>query len=208
MAIAQMRSAPIPTRSSSLRRVLSGGTWLVNHTKPPYIQKSTVRISAVRIVASTETPCSSSDVSWVSVKTKTRSKNSSRFETPRSMGSGATLRDARAWGGVTVEKKNLDIYGHGPIPWSRALKQLAANSGTYWLATTRRDGRPHLAAVGALWVDENVYFTSGPRTRKSRDIATNPRCVVSISLKDLDVVIEGTARNGTDDATLKPLPKL
>ena len=107
-----------------------------------------------------------------------------------------------------MEKKNLDIYGHGPIPWSRALKQLAANSGTYWLATTRRDGRPHLAAVGALWVDGTVYFTSGPRTRKSGDIAANPRCVVSISLKDLDVVIEGTARKVTDDATLKRLAKL
>src|SRR6185503_277544 len=88
------------TRSSSLRGVLSGGTWLVSHTKPPYIQNSTVRISAVRIAASTETPCSRSDVSWVSVKTKTRSKNSSRFETPRSTGS-ATLRDARAGGGAT-----------------------------------------------------------------------------------------------------------
>src|SRR5258705_7737339 len=185
MAIAQMRSAPIPTRSSSLRRVLSGGTWLVNHTKPPYIQKSTVRISAVRIVASTETPCSSSDVSWVSVKTKTRSKNSSRFETPRSMGSGATLRDARAWGGATVEKKNLDIYGHGPIPWSRALKQLAANSGTYWLATTRRDGRPHLAAVGALWGDGAVYFQSGPRHGKRPAIPPNPPSAASIPPKNL-----------------------
>src|SRR5258705_1774098 len=174
MAIAQMRRAPIPTRSSSLRRVLSGGTWLVNHTKPPYIQKSTVRISAVRIVASTETPCSSSDVSWVSVKTKTRSKNSSRFETPRSMGSGATLRDARAWGGATVEKKNLDIYGHGPIPWSRALKQLAANSGTYWLATTRRDGRPHLAAVGPPWGAGARYFAGRPPPPKRRHLSPTP----------------------------------
>src|SRR5258705_5512914 len=110
MAIAQMRREPNPTRSSSLRRVLSGGTWLVNHTKPPYIQKSTVRISAVRIAASTETPCSSSDVSWVSVKTKTRSKNSSRFETPRSMGSGATLRDARTWGYDSGEEEPRHLW--------------------------------------------------------------------------------------------------
>lgn len=107
-----------------------------------------------------------------------------------------------------MEKKNLDIYGHAAIPWSRALKQLAANIGTYWLATARPDGQPHLTAVGALWVDGKVYFTSGARTRKSRDIAANPRCVVSISLKDLDVVIEGKAKNVTDDATLKRLAKL
>jgi len=107
-----------------------------------------------------------------------------------------------------MERKNLDIYGHPPIPWSRAQKQLAANSGTYWLATTRPGSGPHVAAVGGLWVDGSVYFVSGPRTRKSRDIAKLPRCVVSISLKDLDVVIEGTARIVRDEATLKRLAKL
>ena len=106
-----------------------------------------------------------------------------------------------------MERKNLDIYGHAAIPWTRALKQLAANSGTYWLATARPGAGPHVAAVGALWVDGNVYFVSGARTRKSRDIAKNPRCAVSISLKDLDVVIEGAARKVRDEATLKRLAK-
>jgi hypothetical protein len=108
-----------------------------------------------------------------------------------------------------MERKNLDIYGHAPIPWSRALKQLDASpSGRYWLATTRPDGDPHLTAVGGLWVDGKVYFTSGARTRKSRDLAKHPRCVVSVSLKDLDLVIEGTARKVKDEATLKRLAKL
>ena len=107
-----------------------------------------------------------------------------------------------------MERKNLDIYGHAPIPWTRALKQLAANSGTYWLATARPGSGPHVAAVGALWVDGNVYFVSGAGTRKSRDIAKDPRCVVSISLKDLDVVIEGAARKVRDEATLKRLARL
>jgi hypothetical protein len=49
-----------------------------------------------------------------------------------------------------------------------------------------------VAAVGALWLDGKIYFTSGPRTRKSRNLAQNPRCVVSVSLKGLDLVIEGT----------------
>ncbi|MDP9281624.1 MAG: pyridoxamine 5'-phosphate oxidase family protein [Chloroflexota bacterium] len=108
-----------------------------------------------------------------------------------------------------MEQKNLDIYGHAPIPWSRALKQLdAGDGGTYWLATTRPNGEPHLTAVAALWVDGKVYFVSGARTRKSRDLAKNPRCVISVSLKDLDVVIEGTARQVPDDATLKRLASL
>ena len=107
-----------------------------------------------------------------------------------------------------MEQKNLDIYGHAPIPWSRALKQLdAGDGGIYWLATTRPDGEPHLTAVGGLWDGGNVYFVSGAQTRKSRDLAKHPRCVMSVSLKDLDLVIEGTARKVTDDATLKRLAK-
>ena len=99
--------------------------------------------------------------------------------------------------------KNLDIYGAKPIAWSRALKQLGSSTaGTYWLATTKPDGRPHVAAVGALWVDGKIYFTSGTRTRKSRNLAANPSCVVSVSLTGIDLVFEGTAIRVADRPTL------
>jgi hypothetical protein len=99
--------------------------------------------------------------------------------------------------------KNLDIYGAKAIPWSRALKQLGASAGgTYWLATTNPDGRPHVAAVGALWVDGKIYFTSGTRTRKSRNLAANPSCVVSVSLTGIDLVLQGTAIRIADRPTL------
>ena len=99
--------------------------------------------------------------------------------------------------------KNLDIYGAKPLPWSRALKQLGSSTaGTYWLATTKPDGRPHVAAVGALWVDGKIYFVSGMRTRKSRNLAANPSCVVSVSLTGIDLVFEGAAIRVTDRPTL------
>ena len=99
--------------------------------------------------------------------------------------------------------KNLDIYGAKPLPWSRALKQLEASAGgTYWLATTNPGGWPHVAAVGALWVDGEIYFTSGARTRKSRNLAANPSCAVSVSLTGIDLVFEGTAIRITDRPTL------
>ena len=104
--------------------------------------------------------------------------------------------------------KNLDIYGAKPIPWSRALEQLGSSTeGTYWLATTRPDGRPHVAAVGALWVDGKIYFVSGSRTRKSRNLAANPSCVVSVSLTGIDLVFEGTAIRVADRPTLLRLAK-
>jgi hypothetical protein len=107
-----------------------------------------------------------------------------------------------------MKQKNLDIYGDKPIPWSRALEQLETNvAASYWLATTRPDGRPHVAAVGALWVDGKIYFTTGAGTRKGRNLATNPECVISVSLKGLDLVIEGSAVKVTDEATLGRLAK-
>ena len=103
--------------------------------------------------------------------------------------------------------KNLDIYGAKPIPWSRALKQLEAGSGTFWLATATPDGRPHVAGTGALWVDGKIYFVSGSGTRKSRNLAANPRCVFSVSLTGIDLVLEGTAIRVADRPTLLRLAK-
>src|SRR5258708_12500761 len=89
---------------------------------------------------------------------------------------------------------NLDIYGAKTIPWSRTLKQLGGNTaGSYWLATTDPGGRPHVAAVGALWVDGKLYFTSGPRTRKSRNLAANRPSPPPAPPTAPDLVSPGTA---------------
>ena len=112
-----------------------------------------------------------------------------------------------------MQTKNLDIYGSDPIPWSRALDQLPARDGagedapprTTWLSTVDSDGQPHTAGVGALWLDDRFYFTSGPKTRKSQNLATNPNCAIAVALDDLDLVVEGIATKVTDDATLERL---
>jgi hypothetical protein len=110
-----------------------------------------------------------------------------------------------------MEQKNLDIYGHPPIPWSRAEEQLNAPlgpEGRHFLATVRPDGRPHLAGIGAVWVAGRFYFVSGAGTRKSRNIAERPDCVISVNLPDLDLVVEGVARRVTDAPTLERLAAL
>ena len=103
-----------------------------------------------------------------------------------------------------MQQKNLDIYGNAPIPWSRVLAQLESRDehNTCWLATAAPDGRPHIAGVGALWLDGKMYFTSGPATTKTRNLSHNPACAISMSLADVDVVIEGNAVRVTDVSTL------
>ncbi len=106
-----------------------------------------------------------------------------------------------------VETTNLDRYGNEPLPWSRAHERLKVDlskiSTAAFLSTTRPDGRPHAAGIGALWLDEDLYFTSGPGTRKSRNLAANPACVYSVRLEGLDLVVEGEAARVTDGATLE-----
>ena len=139
------------------------------------------------------------------MKTKTRVKKSSPT---KSASKKVGTKKATARKAQEPTHKNLDIYGAKPIPWSRALKQLGSGAaGTYWLATTNPDGSPHVAGTGALWVDGKVYFVSGTRTRKSRNLAGNPRCVFSVSLPGLDLVLEGTAILVADRPTLLRLAK-
>lgn len=114
-----------------------------------------------------------------------------------------------------MQQKNLDRYGSAPIPWSRALDQLPAEGATgedatprtTWLSTVRPNGKPHATGVGALWIGDRFYFTSGLKTQKSRNLARNPSCVISVALPDLDLVVEGTATKVTDEATLERLAK-
>jgi hypothetical protein len=108
-----------------------------------------------------------------------------------------------------VEVTNLDRYGSPPVPWSRPHDRLVATPaepGTpYFLGTSRPDGRPHAASVGALWLDGDLYFTSGPGTRKARNLAANPACTFSVGLEGIDVIMEGEAARVTDPPTLERL---
>ena len=54
-------------------------------------------------------------------------------------------------------------------------------------------------------MDGALYFTSGPGTRKSRNLAANPACSVSVRLRGLDLVLEGEAHRITDASTLDQL---
>ena len=106
-----------------------------------------------------------------------------------------------------IETKNLDIYGDAELPWSRphdVLEGIDPSAQITWfLGTVRPDGRPHAAGVGALWDAGDLYFTSGPGTRKSKDLANNPACTISVHLEGIDLVFEGTAERVADPATLE-----
>src|SRR6266480_7872203 len=101
-----------------------------------------------------------------------------------------------------IEVTNLDRYGSAALPWSRPHDLLAASPTqsdiAFFLGTSRPDGRPHAAGIGALWLDGDLYFTSGPETRKARNLASNPACTISCKLEGIDLILEGDAFRVTD----------
>ena len=52
--------------------------------------------------------------------------------------------------------------------------------------------------LGVVRVNGTWYLSSGPATRKSRNLARDPRCVVSVATHPFDLVIEGAAERVTD----------
>jgi Pyridoxamine 5'-phosphate oxidase len=88
-------------------------------------------------------------------------------------------------------------------PWATASARLETpeKDRTYWLATVRPDGRPHVRPILGLWLDDAFYFITGETTRKAKNLHANPQCVLtatSLALPALDVIIEGDAVKVTD----------
>jgi general stress protein 26 len=92
-------------------------------------------------------------------------------------------------------------------PWAEA-REILATAKVYWLSTVRPDGRPHATPIAAVWLDDALYFSTGPTERKAKNLAQNTHCVVTTGCNDLegvDLVVEGDAVRVTDEARLQRL---
>ncbi|HEX8304860.1 MAG TPA: pyridoxamine 5'-phosphate oxidase family protein [Jatrophihabitans sp.] len=113
-----------------------------------------------------------------------------------------------------MDATNLaDLYGLPLMEWAAIETRLHAgipqapgsggpNRHTCWLSTINSDGSPHVTGIGTLWTDGAFWFETGERTRKARNLARDPRCVLSLATEDFDLVIEGDAHRITDPATV------
>lgn len=87
-------------------------------------------------------------------------------------------------------------------PWRQALACLES-AHKCWLSTVGPDGRPHAAPVMVVLVDGVPRIASRPNSRKSRNLARNPRAVVTVSSEDLDLVVSGDAHQVSGDTALR-----
>lgn len=102
-----------------------------------------------------------------------------------------------------AERPTIPDYGvpeteEGLLPWSWAERRLG-EALTYWVSTTRPDGRPHAAPVWAVWLDGRLWFEGGLRTRRARNLAADPRAVAAVHVDDATaVIVEGVVEVRTD----------
>ena len=91
-------------------------------------------------------------------------------------------------------------------PWPEAQKRLE-QAELFWVTTVRPDGRPHVTPLLALWLDDALYFCTGPEEQKAKNIAGNPHCILMTGRNALhegmDLVVEGDAVKVSDDAELQ-----
>ncbi len=115
----------------------------------------------------------------------------------------------------TEPKAELDARfsseGATARPWSEVVGVLE-QSEMFWLSTVRRNGRPHVAPLPAMWLNGALHFCTGPGEQKARNIEANPNCVLTTGgnafRSGLDVVVEGRAVRVTDEPLLRRLAQM
>ena len=91
--------------------------------------------------------------------------------------------------------------GSGLIPWAEVERRLSV-AHDYWVATVTPDGAPHVMPVWGVWLGRHLWFSSGLRSRKARNLAADPRCSVTTDDARDPVVLEGVAERTTDLAVI------
>jgi hypothetical protein len=95
-----------------------------------------------------------------------------------------------------------------PVAWPEARRRLE-KAEVFWLSTARPDGRPHVTPLIAVWLDDALYFCTGPDERKARNIGGNTQVVLTTGCntidEGLDIVVEGDAVRVQNEALLERL---
>jgi Pyridoxamine 5'-phosphate oxidase len=112
----------------------------------------------------------------------------------------------------TPKSSRIDAPGYGfpkgangLLPWSWAEQRLK-KSHNYWITTVKPDNSPHTMVVWGLWQDGCFIFSTGSKSRKARNLAANPNCIVCNEHAHEAVVVEGIAEIADVAARRKMIP--
>lgn len=90
------------------------------------------------------------------------------------------------------------------LPWEWARRKLE-EARTYWIGTTRPDGRPHCRPVWGVWLEDGFYFSTG--SLAAVNLGTNPEITVHLESGDDVVILEGVADRARSSEALDRFAK-
>jgi general stress protein 26 len=100
--------------------------------------------------------------------------------------------------------------GSAATPWETTLQVLKA-AELSWITTVRRDGRPHVSPLVAVWFEGALWFSTGATEQKAINLHANPHVIITTGCNSwdqgLDVVVEGEAARETSNDILAQLAK-
>jgi nitroimidazol reductase NimA-like FMN-containing flavoprotein (pyridoxamine 5'-phosphate oxidase superfamily) len=95
-----------------------------------------------------------------------------------------------------------------PTDW-QTTRHVLETAQLFWISTVRGDGRPHVTPLVAVWLDDAIYFTTGPDEQKAVNLRGNAHMILMTGCNQwdsgLDIVVEGQAVAVTDDELLERL---
>jgi nitroimidazol reductase NimA-like FMN-containing flavoprotein (pyridoxamine 5'-phosphate oxidase superfamily) len=80
------------------------------------------------------------------------------------------------------------------LTWEEVRSKLEKER-TYWVASVRPDGRPHVIPKDGVWIDDTWYYGGMPTTVHHRNLRTNPAVAMHIGGETDAVIVEGSAQN-------------
>ncbi len=90
------------------------------------------------------------------------------------------------------------------LPWGHVERRLR-NSRSYWLSTTRADGRPHARPVWGVWREGSLWFGTSQDSQKGRNLAAEPYLVAHLESADDVTILEGEVEIVRDRAVADPV---
>jgi len=99
--------------------------------------------------------------------------------------------------GPAASRPYMPGYGIQPaasglMSWDDAERVLTASTD-YWIATNRPDAPPHLMPVWGVWLGGALWFSSGGRSRKVRNLVADAHCTAATDDSANPVVLSGIA---------------
>lgn len=89
--------------------------------------------------------------------------------------------------------------------WEETRRALE-DAELFWISTVRADGRPHVTPLVAVWLDDAIHFATGHDEQKAVNLRTNRNVILTTGSNEwergLDLVVEGTAVQVTDESVL------